>query len=151
MHDLPGYSLFEYIDEEGKARPICSEDVNAYLREITGEDITAKDFRTWIGSGVAALALEEIGDYETDAELKHNIVSAVQVTSTRLGNRPATCRKYYIHPAVFMAYEEGTLLRQMERTTESRSRYQLRREEKVVGSLIAIYAKSDEKQQKRAA
>jgi DNA topoisomerase I len=139
MHDLPGYQLFEYIDGNGTPQAICSEDVNNYLWEITKEDFTAKDFRTWIGSGIATLALEEIGNYETDAELKSNIVSAVQLTSRRLGNRPATCRKYYIHPGIFQAYEEGTLFSELEKATESRARYGLRREEKVVKSIIAIY------------
>ncbi len=108
--DIPGYELFQYIDEEGGHCRIDSSDVNTYLREITGEDFSAKDFRTWGGTGQAALALEEFGACECEADAKKNVVAAVKAVAAKLGNRPATCRKYYVHPAVIDAYMEGSLL-----------------------------------------
>ena len=83
--------------------------MNAYLREITGADFTAKDFRTWSGTVQAALELAELGPADSETEIKRNIVAAVKTVAGRLGNRPATCRKYYVHPAVFESYADGTL------------------------------------------
>jgi DNA topoisomerase-1 len=107
--DLPGQELFQYLDESGQPCKVCSEDVNAYIREISGEDFTAKDFRTWNGTREALEALREAGAAETAAEAKKKIVEAVKRVAGRLGNRPATCRKYYIHPAILDAYLEGTI------------------------------------------
>jgi DNA topoisomerase-1 len=109
-HDLPGYHLFEYVDEEGVIRTISSGDVNAYIRGIAGEEFTAKDFRTWAGTVQTALALASIGGFENPTQAKRNVVAAIKDTAKRLGNRPATCRKYYVHPAVIDAYLQGTLL-----------------------------------------
>jgi DNA topoisomerase-1 len=114
--DIPGYELFQYIDDDGKACDIDSADVNDYLREITGEDFTAKDFRTWAGTGLAAQALAEIGPGVTQTESKKNIVSAIKSVAQRLGNRPATCRTYYVHPAILDAYQDGTLIEAMTHT-----------------------------------
>jgi DNA topoisomerase I len=111
--DIPGYELFQYYDEAGDRCRITSTDVNQYLRDITGEEFTAKDFRTWGGTGMAAIALEEIGEAENDSQAKKNIVEAVKKTAERLGNRPATCRKYYVHPAVLDAYTSGALLQEL--------------------------------------
>ncbi len=108
--DLPGYELFQYLDETGERHTVDSCDVNAYLKEITGSDFTAKDFRTWAGTVQSALELASLGTFETEAECKRKIVDAVKYTAKRLGNKPATCRKYYIHPAVLDAYTDGTLL-----------------------------------------
>ena len=108
--DLPGYELFQYKDHSGERHTIDSCDVNAYLKEVTGSDFTAKDFRTWAGTVQSALALASIGTYETDSECKRNVIAAVKYTAKRLGNKPATCRKYYIHPTVLEAYTDGTLL-----------------------------------------
>ena len=110
LQELPGYDLFEYLDDEGQPAKVSSEDVNDYLREITGEDFTAKDFRTWMGTGIAALALEQIGPGKSKAAVKRNIVAAIKSTATRLGNRPPACRKYYVHPVILDAYASGTLL-----------------------------------------
>jgi len=110
-HDLPGYHLFEYMDDEGIIRAISSGDVNAYIRGIAGEEFTAKDFRTWAGTVQTALALAGIGGFENLTEAKRNVVAAIKDTAKQLGNRPATCRKYYVHPAVIEAYLEGSLLR----------------------------------------
>jgi DNA topoisomerase I len=107
--DLPGYELFQYLDEAGNVCDITSNDVNDYIREISGEEFTAKDFRTWGGTGFAALSLEAIGAAETKNDAKKNIVGAIKEVAGKLGNRPATCKKYYVHPAVLEAYEDGTL------------------------------------------
>jgi DNA topoisomerase-1 len=111
--DLPGYELFQYLDQNGETCGIDSGDVNDYLREITGEDFTAKDFRTWAGTILAAEALVESGACEDSAEIKKRIVAAVKDVASRLGNRPATCRKYYVHPAIFDAYTNGILTEAM--------------------------------------
>ena len=108
--DLPGYNLFEYLDDSGDVRTVTSEDINAYIKEITGEGFTAKDFRTWAGTVQTALALASLGAFESETEAKRNIVSAIKDTARRLGNRPATCRKYYVHPAIVDAYMDRSLL-----------------------------------------
>ena len=111
--DLPGYELFRYVDEQGKVVSVDSAMVNQYLREITGEDITAKDFRTWHGTVHAAIQLGSCGVSSTESEAKHNILSAIKIVAERLGNRPATCRKYYIHPLIVEAYVSGDLPQRM--------------------------------------
>ncbi|MCW5980180.1 MAG: DNA topoisomerase IB [Bryobacteraceae bacterium] len=108
--ELPGYRLLQYIDEEGGCCDIDSGDVNDYLREISGDDFTAKDFRTWAGTLLAARTLAECGVCRSAAAASKNIVLAVKSVAQRLGNRPATCRKYYVHPVVLDAYAEGILL-----------------------------------------
>ena len=108
--DIPGYELFQYLDEDGQRHAIDSEDVNAYLREATGEDYTAKDFRTWAGTLLAALALAEFEKFDSQAQAKKNLVQAIESVSARLGNTPAICRKCYIHPAVCDAYLAGKVL-----------------------------------------
>ena len=107
--DLPGQELFQYLDAEGEPRPIHSEDVNDYLREISGGDYSAKDFRTWTGTLLAArcLALREVGENQT--QTRRSIVEAVAEVARELGNTPAVCRKAYIHPAVLEAFEQGGL------------------------------------------
>ena len=105
--DLPGYELFQYVDEEGKRQTICSDDVNSYLREISGEDFTAKDFRTWAGTVLAAQALARLQRFKTQREAKRNVLKAIECVASRLGNTRAVCRKAYIHPAIFAAYMDG--------------------------------------------
>ena len=107
--DLPGQELFEYQLESGEPAKVGSNDVNEYLREITQEDFSAKDFRTWHGTGHMAAALAKLGPAETERHAKLNIVDAVKETAKYLANRPAACRKYYIHPAVFESYTEKTI------------------------------------------
>ena len=107
--DLPGQDLFEYIDDEGGLHRIGSSDVNASLREVSGEDITAKDFRTWYATVLAAMALEEIESVDSEAASKRNIVRAIEHVAERLGNTPAVCRKSYVHPAILEAYQHGSL------------------------------------------
>lgn len=108
--ELPGYELFQYVDEAGERHSVESSDVNQYLREITGQHFTAKDFRTWGGTVIAARALREPGPAETETEAKKNIVEAVKIAAHELGNTPAVCRRAYIHPAILNAYLEGRLL-----------------------------------------
>ncbi|HZZ98798.1 MAG TPA: DNA topoisomerase IB [Candidatus Saccharimonadia bacterium] len=108
--ELPGQELFEYRDDEGKMQNVSSHDVNEYLKEISGEDITAKNFRTWAGSMLAARMLSRIGPQETDTAAKKTITQTVKKVSSHLRNLPSTCRKYYIHPAIFTAYAEGYTL-----------------------------------------
>jgi len=102
--DLPGEELFQYQAESGDLQVISSGDVNEYLREITGQDITAKDFRTWHGTRQTFIELKKAGPAGSKTEAKKKILSAVKETASQLGNRPATCRKYYIHPAVVESY-----------------------------------------------
>jgi DNA topoisomerase I len=107
--DLPGQELFQYIDEDGEKRDVTSSDVNAYLRGITGEDITAKDFRTWHGTVLAALALQEFEKFDSQAGAKRNLRDAIRKVATRLGNTPTICRKCYVHPEIVTTYIEGAL------------------------------------------
>ena len=109
--ELPGYDLFQWVDDAGHTHSIDSSDVNNYLQEASGADFTAKDFRTWNGTVQTALGLAETGPFETESEAKRNIVAAIKETAAKLGNRPATCRKYYVHPAVLDAYMDGSLLK----------------------------------------
>ena len=110
LQDLPGQDLFEYVDDEGKRQPVTSADVNDYLREISGEDFTAKDFRTWAGTVLASVALREMEDVDSEAATRKNILNAIESVAERLGNTPAVCRKCYIHPTVLDSYMDGTLL-----------------------------------------
>lgn len=107
--DLPGEHLFQYKDADGTVRAITSSDVNAYLREITGQDFTAKDFRTWGGTTLALLALTGIDPAENKGALRKNLSTMVKEVSSQLGNTTTVCRKYYIHPRVLEAYGEGKL------------------------------------------
>ena len=108
--ELPGQELFHYLDEDGQPRGVDSDDVNEYLREISGEEITAKDFRTWAATNLAALALRELETFDTQTKAKKNVVQAVEAVSKMLGNTPAICRKCYIHPAIFEGYLDGSLI-----------------------------------------
>lgn len=109
LRDLPGQELFQYLDEEGRRQPIDSADVNAYLREIAGEDFTAKDFRTWAGTVLAARELAQALDRNGDGRARSTIVRVVESVAQALGNTPAVCRKSYIHPLVLQAYGEPAL------------------------------------------
>ncbi|MET0741859.1 MAG: DNA topoisomerase IB [Microvirga sp.] len=108
--DLPGQELFQYLDDAGERRTVTSADVNAYLREISGRDITAKDFRTWAGTVLAAMALSAFEAFDTQAKAKKNVRAAIESVASRLGNTPTICRKCYVHPEVFTTYLEGALL-----------------------------------------
>jgi DNA topoisomerase-1 len=109
LRDLPGYELFQYVDDEGEIKSIGSADVNNYLREITGDDFSAKDFRTWAATTLAVEALCECKPFTSQREAKRNIVAVLQAVAERLGNTVAVCRKCYVHPGVFEAYVARTL------------------------------------------
>lgn len=116
--DLPGQKLFQYLDSEGLRQSVSSEDVNSYLRETTGEDFTAKDFRTWGGTVLALSVLLELGPCESEKEASKAVVETVKRVSAELGNRPAVCRKFYVHPMVLQSYLEGSLIDALEQTTD---------------------------------
>ena len=109
--DIPGYDLFQYYDEKDEPHPIGSGDVNAYLKEITGEDYTSKDFRTWAGTVLAAQMLQELDTFHSESQAKKNIVRAVESVAAKLGNTKAVCRKCYIHPAILDSYIDGSMLK----------------------------------------
>ena len=117
--DLPGQHLFEYQDEEGKPQLVSSSDVNAYLREATGRDVTAKDFRTWHGTLLAAMALCEFEAFDNQAHAKKNVRAAIERVSSRLGNTPTICRKCYVHPEVLNTYMDGQLLEEIKGEVET--------------------------------
>jgi DNA topoisomerase-1 len=108
--DLPGYELFQYIDDDRRRQVIDSADVNAYVRTISGDDFTAKDFRTWAGTVLAARALTSSAAFKSAAEAKRNIVKAIESVAATLGNTKAVCRKSYIHPAILESYVDGATI-----------------------------------------
>ena len=118
LQDLPGQDLFQYVDHEGKVRDITSQDVNEYLREITGEDFSAKDFRTWAGTVLTAIALNAQEQFETPKQAKLNINTAIKAVAKILGNTPAICRKCYVHPAVLENYLDQKSIDGLKQTTE---------------------------------
>ncbi|MFN7997797.1 MAG: DNA topoisomerase IB [Bryobacteraceae bacterium] len=152
--ELPGYELFQYVDDFGQRCRLDSEDVNRYLREITGQDFTAKDFRTWAGTVLAARELVSCGPAPNQTESKRNVAGAVKRVAGRLGNRAATCRKYYIHPAVLDGYDDGSLfamMREGDAQNEAYAGLGLRPEEYCVMVLIAEYQQNLVKKARHAA
>jgi DNA topoisomerase-1 len=109
--DLPGYELFQYVDDSGSRVSVDSNMVNDYLREITGEEFSAKDFRTWHGTVRAMAHLSDCGEGGSETAIKRNVVAALKQVAEELGNLPSTCRKYYVHPGLVDAYSEGVLAR----------------------------------------
>lgn len=134
--DLPGQELFQFVGDDGERHDVTSSDVNDYLREISGEDFTAKDFRTWAGTVLAAMALSEFEKCDTKAQAKKNIVAAIEYVSQRLGNTPAVCKKCYIHPHVVESYLDGTLVETLKKRMEIKSRRGLPAEESAVLNLL---------------
>jgi DNA topoisomerase-1 len=137
--DLPGQELFEYLDEEGERRDVGSGDVNAYLKEITGQDFTAKDFRTWAGTVLTCTALQEFERFDSQSEAKRNVVKAIEAVAGVLGNTRTVCRKSYIHPAVLDSYMDGTMLETLSKRTGAAVKRRigsLRPEEHAVLSLL---------------
>ena len=106
---LPGYELFEYIGKDGQVCAVESADVNRYIRETAGGEFTAKDFRTWAGTLLALRALAAAGPSRKEHQARRAAVNAIKMVAAELGNRPATCRKYYVHPAILEAYMDGSL------------------------------------------
>lgn len=131
--ELPGQHLFQYLDEDGERRAVTSGDVNAYLREISGAAITAKDFRTWTGTVLAALALAEYEKADSAAAAKRNVRAAIEQVSARLGNTPTICRKCYVHPQVIDSYLADELVLELQGEIEDELEgTALRPEERVV-------------------
>jgi len=123
--DLPGQELFQYVDDDGELKDVTSADVNGYLKEITGREITAKDFRTWAGTVLAALALQEFETFDSQAKAKKNVRVAIERVASRLGNTPTICRKCYVHPEVLSSYAEGALLIEVKDRVEAELREDL--------------------------
>jgi DNA topoisomerase-1 len=126
--DLPEQELFEYVQEDGSRHHVTSSDVNAYLQEITGQGFTAKDFRTWAGTVLAAMALQEFEAFDSQTQANKNVVAAIESVAKKLGNTRAVCRKCYIHPAVLDTYLDGDLAMAL----------QQRVEQKLAGSLKSL-------------
>src|SRR6185436_8106574 len=145
--DIPGQELFQYLDDNGERRKISSTDVNNYLREITSGDFTAKDFRTWAGTVLAAMALREVEKTDTKAQQKKNVVKAIETVAAKLGNTPTICKKCYIHPFVLDAYIDGTLLAQGAEQ-RARSKHALNSEEAMVLALLKRRLKAQVEQKK---
>jgi len=137
--DLPGQELFQYVGDDGEPHDVASEDVNDYLREISGIEITAKDFRTWAGTVLAYRALRALAPGTDDRSTRNNVVEAVRLTSDRLGNTPAVARRSYVHPAILEAYMDGSiggaLLEAAEEQTDPPPMPDLREERQVVDLL----------------
>jgi DNA topoisomerase-1 len=140
--DLPGYELFQYLDDEEQRHVVDSADVNDYLDQITSDasaHFTAKDFRTWAGTVLACSVLRELETFETEAEAKRNVVRAIAVVAERLGNTPAVCRKCYVHPLVLETYLGGAMVKAFEDLVEkevARPPHALTKEEKQVMHLL---------------
>ncbi len=115
--DLPGQELLQYLDDDGRVCDIGSADVNEYLREVSGDDFSAKDFRTWAGTVLTALALQEFEAFDSETQAKRNVVAAVKSVARRLGNTPTVCRQSYVHPRVIDTYLSGTMLDALRRRT----------------------------------
>jgi DNA topoisomerase-1 len=120
--ELPGQNLFQYLDDEGERQTVTSADVNAYLKEATGTAVTAKDFRTWAGTLLAAMALREFEQVDGEARTKKNVKAAIERVAARLGNTPTICRKCYVHPEIVAAYLDGglgpTVIQEVEHSVE---------------------------------
>jgi DNA topoisomerase-1 len=129
--DIPGYELFQYVDKEGNHHTIDSADVNDYLREVSGQDFTAKDFRTWAGTVLACTVLQEFEAFESQTQAKKNVVQAIKDVAARLGNTPSVCRKSYVHPLVLDTYFSGAMIKTVKRKVEEEVAAQALREEEV--------------------
>jgi len=126
LRDLPGQELFQYLDADGQPQSIGSAEVNAYLKEISGEEFTAKDFRTWAGTVLASLELQEFEMFDSQTQAKKNIVRAIEAVAEKLGNTPSVCRKCYVHPAIVDAYLDGSMLETLQQRAEAEMMESLR-------------------------
>ena len=138
--EIPGADLFQYLDDDGQRQTIGSGDVNAYLREISGDAFTAKDFRTWAGTMLACAALVEAGASESKKEADGNILAAIDRVAEQLNNTRAVCRKYYVHPELWAIYLDGDLAAALARGRKKR-RHGLSAEEAAVMAMLAERAK----------
>lgn len=139
--ELPGQRLFQYVDEAGERHEVNSDDVNQYLQEITGADFTAKDFRTWAGTALAARALQAVEEFDSETAAKRNITEAIRDVAQRLGNTMAVCRKCYVHPAILDAYLDHSLQASlgMSVSTSRRPTISLSGEEKAIVKLLRLH------------
>jgi DNA topoisomerase I len=147
--DLPGQELFQYLDDDGERRHITSDDVNRYLGEISGKEFTAKEFRTWAGTVLAARALQAFEHCESRAQTKKNIVAAIEAVAKLLGNTRAVCKRCYVHPAVFDSYLDGTMPTSFRRRAGKRMQeraHALRAHEGAVLTLIEHRLKREQRQ-----
>ena len=128
--DIPGYELFQYVDKDGMNHSVDSADVNEYLREISSQEFTAKDFRTWAGSLLACMALRELAGFASETEARRNVVQSIKQVAARLGNTPSVCRKCYVHPAVLECYMCGGMLEAMKKVREEADAEEALRAEK---------------------
>jgi DNA topoisomerase-1 len=145
--ELPGQDLFQFVDDDGEVHDITSGDVNDYLTGITGQNFTAKDFRTWTGTVLAALALREFKPIVSKTKAKRNIVRAIETVARRLGNTPTVCKKCYVHPVILESYLDGSLVTALRKNTEREMRASLNRlrpEEAAVVTLLQQRLKSTE-------
>ena len=139
LQDLPGQDVFQYVNGDGKVRDVTSQDVNDYLREITGEEFTAKDFRTWAGTVLAAMALNAQERFRNKTQAKKNVKDAIAAVSKILGNTPTVCRRCYVHPDVLETYLDGRMIEGLKQKTEetlSKKLRNMRAEEAAVLSFL---------------
>jgi DNA topoisomerase-1 len=133
---LPGEDLFQYVDDEDVRQTIGSGDVNEYIRQISGQEFTAKDFRTWAGTLLAVAALTEVGEWSTQRQAKSNVIRAIDRVAEQLNNTRAVCRKYYVHPAVVETYLAGTMVDALQNGTKEAAKSALAEEEASVVRLL---------------
>ena len=144
--ELPGYELFQYVDEEGEKRTVGSEDVNNYVRDAMGQDFTAKDFRTWAGTVFCATALAMVGGFEAEREAKANINESMRAVAALLGNTPAVSRACYVHPQLLEGYLDGSFQQHwIVKPSRARSEYKLRPEEAATLSFLKRRARGARK------
>jgi DNA topoisomerase-1 len=149
--DLPGFELFQYVDAAGERRAIDAADVNGYLKSIAGDEFTAKDFRTWAGTVLAARALHEVAVFKSQAQAKRNVLRAVEAVAKRLGNTRAVCRKCYIHPEVVNAYLDGTLADSLNRKAGRELRSHLKTLSREEAAVLALLRRGLEQDARSAA
>jgi DNA topoisomerase-1 len=143
--DLPGQDLFEYVDDDSEVRDVTSQDVNDYLREITGQDFTAKDFRTWAGTLLATMALNTQEAFETKKQAKANVKAAICAVAELLGNTPAVCRKCYVHPAIVEAYVSGSQIAEFCNAAKRPANTKLRAVERAILKFLRTQASAGSK------
>ena len=136
--ELPGQELLQYVDEAGNCQDVTSTDVNEYLKEITGKNITAKDFRTWAGTVLAAMALNELESFDSAAQAKRNLRAAIEKVAGKLGNTPTICRRCYVHPEVLNSYMDGNLVLELKSQAESELRSAVQRLKPEEAAVLAL-------------
>jgi DNA topoisomerase-1 len=136
--ELPGQELLQYVDEVGNHQDVTSSDVNDYLKEITGKDVTAKDFRTWAGTVLAAMALHEFESFDSAAQAKRNLRAAIEKEAGKLGNTPTICRKCYVHPEVLNSYMDGKLILELKEKAESELRTEVQNLKPEEAAVLAL-------------